>query len=66
MDALPIVMDRELKSIPPMMSPMRGVRISLTRGAANDDTDSHVEDVAAGNEFFKFLEQFIFLRKCIL
>ena len=31
MDALPIVMDRELKSIPPMMSPMRGVRISLTR-----------------------------------
>lgn len=36
------------------------------KGAAHDDTDSHVEDVAAGNEFLKFLEHFIFLRKCIL
>ncbi len=24
-----------------------------------------VEDIAAGNKFFKFLEHFIFLRKCI-
>lgn len=62
MDALPIVMDRELKSIPPMMSPdERSQNIvdkrcnDCGKGAAHDDTDSHVEDVAAGNKFFKFL-----------